>query len=249
MVDPREYDTNAIVQKIGITQMATQRAISAYRNNILLPDVHQARLGDMTPVESVGEDGQPMTPERRRQLMEGKKPWIENPQMDRRNLLSEEELPTEELGLAEIARRKGIRRVTPVELTEELMAQRQPADCAWTSGSDAGYDLAHIVRYVMEAKQAIEKKGRMIDCLVMSREAAKTIDYLVRITGDLQTTPILQGMSFVGVHVRLDDAQEHHVQLWATGFPRQFASIFIHRELLRRVREDETQVIDIITDK
>jgi hypothetical protein len=65
--------------RIGQHQEARQRAIEAYRAGIALPDVHIADRTDTSQViKVVGEDGQEMTMERRRELMEksGKRPMF-----------------------------------------------------------------------------------------------------------------------------------------------------------------------------
>jgi len=59
-----------LIHTVSPSREASERAISAYRHNIALPDVHVAdRHQEYVPVV-VGEDGQELTPERRRQLME-----------------------------------------------------------------------------------------------------------------------------------------------------------------------------------
>jgi hypothetical protein len=239
--DPLGIEPTAIVHKVSIVQMQKERALSAYRNNIAMPDVHIARMGDFSPVDAVGEDGEAMTFERRQQLMEGKKPWIEDPEADRRELVSEEELPTEAYGDADIARRQGIRRVKPEEMTEELMAQRSPTTCVWSSGSDAVTNYDELTKYVGEAiDKLVGTHGRLLDCFVMSKEGASAIDYLTKSTGLLDEPSVLKNKVYLHHEVRFDDTQFHHIQLWAAGFPRLFASVFIHRELLRKLREGET---------
>lgn len=249
MIDPRQADVNAIVQNVGIAQIRRENAINAYRHNIAMPDVHIAQLGDSSPVDTVGQDGQVLTFEMRQKLMEGKTPWVEDPECDRRELHSEEEVADEKrLGEAEIARRPGLRRVTPVELTDELMAQRQPATCVWSSGSDAGYDFAHISGYVLEGESVLVDKGRLIDCLVMSKEAAYAIDHLAR-CARVEGVNVTRDKRFLSFDVRFDDQQEHHLQVWAAGFPRLFASVFIHRELLHQLRQQgETQKLPVVRE-
>lgn len=65
--------------RISAHQQARQQAIDAYKAGIALPDVHIAdRTKPIGPLKVVGEDGQEMTVERRRQLMEaaGKRPMF-----------------------------------------------------------------------------------------------------------------------------------------------------------------------------
>ncbi len=66
VVDPTG---SVIEQRVSVARLSTERALAAYRQNIAMPDVHIAdRTVAFVPV-ILGEDGQELTPERRRQLM------------------------------------------------------------------------------------------------------------------------------------------------------------------------------------
>ena len=125
------------------------------------------------------------------------------------------------------------------------MAQRAPASCVWSSGSDAVVDLEALIKYVEESEGAIKKQRRTVDCVVLSTEAANAIDYMTKASGNLHQEKVLVHCRFLGMDLRVDDTQAHHLQVWAAGFPRVFASVFIHRELLAKLREDETQVLPV----
>lgn len=104
-------------------QMQMRRALSAYRNNIALPDVHVASRFDRSKPPELGEDGQEMTFERRQQLMAGKKPMLEQGEDGRVRVVEQDfrgqfdqDIEREELGKSAIANRPDARIVRPREL-------------------------------------------------------------------------------------------------------------------------------------
>ena len=131
MIDPRFTNSGgnlfgtAIERTVRMSQLKREKAVTAYRNNIALPDVHIAdRTKDFVPL-IVGDDGQPLTEERRRQLMKeaGVKPMFdENGQPTDQTYLTGGEsafdkvIGTERLGETAEASRPGMRVVQPREL-------------------------------------------------------------------------------------------------------------------------------------
>jgi len=70
---------SALVRHINASELSMERIVSAYRQNVALPDVHIAdRESEFEPVV-VAEDGEELTPERRVQLMReaGVKPMFD----------------------------------------------------------------------------------------------------------------------------------------------------------------------------
>jgi len=246
-MDPRQLDVMAIVQKASMTQMQRDRAISAYRNNIALPDVHIAQLGSVGPVDSVGQDGQPMTFARRQELMRGKQTYLERgPDAPRPDI----EIETEEYGKSDIDRRPGMRKVTPVEMTEELMAQRLPADCLWTSGSDACAEASDLRTYVQMALEVLDQSNAPAIRVVLSNSGADTLAYILRKHMDEDLTPALQRL--LQLPRTLDDTQHHHLQIWGDGFPRVYTSVFLNRGLMSQIQQrkdwEKSSAVDVDAD-
>lgn len=111
----------AATDTISAVRLARENAISAYRNNIALPDVHVAdREEEFVPLV-VGEDGQELTLERRRQLMEEAQvaPMFDSDGKSTGQLYTgvfDDVVTPERLGKTAEANRHGYRFVQPREL-------------------------------------------------------------------------------------------------------------------------------------
>lgn len=119
-------DPVGIVHQHSQIQEQRERAISAYRNNIALPDVYIADRTSDYQAPTVGEDGQEMTLERRAQLMKeaGASPMFDqqgNPTgaayvTDAEQSVFDQVIQSERLGQSAEANREEIRVVQPREL-------------------------------------------------------------------------------------------------------------------------------------
>ncbi len=112
------------VHSINVAQMKAEKAISAYRHNIALPDVHIADRNEEFVPKIVGEDGEELTIERRRELMAGKKPMCdENGELRSDENYTEQfddDIEQERLGKTAEENRPGMRIVQPRELELQL---------------------------------------------------------------------------------------------------------------------------------
>lgn len=105
-----------IEQVIKMNQERRARAIDAYRNNIAVDDMYvitHRLFAQPVDVPVVGEDGQPLTPERRRQIMAGKPTMAEDADFDYRTAF--DDIESEPLGRTAESLREGIRIVRPLD--------------------------------------------------------------------------------------------------------------------------------------
>lgn len=112
-----------VVRRISMVQLQKEKAISAYRRNIALPDVHIADRDEEYVPKVVGEDGEELTIERRRQLMAGKKPMFDSKGEETQEVYTDkfdEDIEAEPLGKTAVENRPGIRVVRPRELEIKL---------------------------------------------------------------------------------------------------------------------------------
>jgi len=108
-------------RKVSAVDMQRDRAISAYRQNIALPDVWIADRDAAYEAKVVGEDGNEMTLERRQELMRGTKPCIDETGRLRKDVdyrTEEWDIGTERLGDSAVKNRPGIRMATFKETIE-----------------------------------------------------------------------------------------------------------------------------------
>lgn len=120
-------DIASIVQ-IGAVQAAKERALAAFRQNIALPDVHVAdRTREFVPVV-VGQDGAPMTAERRAEMMKaaGVKPMFDETGKATGQDYStgfDKVIEVERIGESAERNRHQIRVVQTKELSEDALRQ------------------------------------------------------------------------------------------------------------------------------
>ena len=241
MVDPRQLNIVEVVQRCSQSQLQRDRAISAYRNNIALPDVHIASVGDTKPVDIVSQDGKPLTFERRQQLMQGKTAFIDSPDTDRRKEWETEAIVDEVLGMSDIVRRPPLRKVTPLEMTEELMAQRELSECLWSSGSDACATADELFRKMEEALQGLAQHGYGPARVCLSSAGADTIAWML--SHYFPEFP-RSSKEWLDLPREIDDSQFHHIQIWAAGIRKRYVSVFLHRGLMQQIAKAKAQAND-----
>jgi hypothetical protein len=118
----------ASVVQIGAVQAAKERALAAFRQNIALPDVHVAdRTKPFVPM-IVGQDGAPITPERRAEMMRaaGVKPMFdENGKATNQRYTESFDgvIEVERIGESAERNRHQIRVVQTKELSEDALRQ------------------------------------------------------------------------------------------------------------------------------
>lgn len=204
MTDPFANVDTQIVTKFSMVRAQTDRVLAAYRENIALPEVSIAdRTKPYEPVV-VGEDGQPMTFERRQQLMKGKPTMVDERGRVRQDLnyrdLFADEITPEPLGATGMKHKPPVRLVRPRELQlEGAPKEAYVSKCVFSAPVDC---FESLVSEAYRCQQAVlGRHGRVTS--VRCSEAAGRLVQLWR-TGNLpETAPSV----FFGVPRREADLQ------------------------------------------
>lgn len=122
---------NAVVDRVSIKDQLVQNMVQAMRQNILAPGVYQANaLTRPAAAPVLGEDGQEMTPERRRQLAEERNlkdlDWekLNKGEVEGENPLHSAPIESEPMGASAQLQLPGMRVIRPQEahpLTKEFV--------------------------------------------------------------------------------------------------------------------------------
>jgi len=251
------------VSQISRAAMNAERAISSYRKGLILPDVWVAdRESGYTPT-SVGEDGQEMTFERRRQMMTNK-----NPMFDETGKATEEQyfnaetgesvfdkdIEQERLGASAEENRPGLRIALVKELqlpvTDDMVDASDspivihtPAEdgmdtCIYSSGGDAVYDERSLRTHALEAVNRLGQGGDVI--VTMSRATSLTL---------ASWSSLTLGQKILGCQIETDDGRGSEVRFTKVDHETgntHYASLFVNRTSVRR--NEETDELERIED-
>lgn len=254
LVPDRGVELRMTVQR---AQLQRERAIAAYKRNIALEDVHIADHRSDTPEpEIVGEDGEPMTWERRCELMRDKETMVD--EHGRVRGYDEEAEPidythsfddaieTETLGESSIRSWQGIRVIQPRELEiafevgENFGEKREEAEndamvaCIFTTGRSAITHEHAFRKYFHEAISKILRETKYPVTEIWLSGPGGNILSKWGVFSLNEEENDLEPYIYYGARVRVDDSLKNEVRLIVDekhpSRPRIYASLFLDDE-------------------
>lgn len=239
-----------IEHQIRMNQIKKAKAIEAYRNNLALPDVHVAEHWEWAkPLEPkvVGDDGEELTLEKRRQIMADKRKAVENGDLVQGVDYTEafdEDIGQERLGEAAENNREGIRVVRPID-EDSPTPENKMAECLYTSGHDAVIDsptLSNHTKYAMKAiiDASLERRAR-VHQVSMSHQTLKLIERMLKQDGIHR---------YWGSDIKVNDKLGNVIRFEANPYypetANKYSVVFVHRDMYNMWGVDPAAETDIL---
>lgn len=245
--------SGSFVSRINIQQERRQQMISHYKNDLAVPGLHIVDKDvEFVPV-IIGEDGQEMTYERRKELMKGKPTMFDKDgnrvDFDYRDAF---EIDTEPIGTStqKAAEAEGYRIVKARELElaplvdadtiaaiegETILHKAADVNCVYTTGGGAARDLDTLVRYLRESFNRIVKEIRARPTtILMSSEVYHIVHRWLKESGLAAEKVFLENPRLLGIKVKINNDCGECIRVVCdygeNGAHPVFASVFVDED-------------------